>query len=170
MKTTTRKILFLFIVLLSQISEGQVCDVVINVCSNELISSNPNDEDDFPDLVGTCVTIDGARSVWYKIKIESGSELTFDITPSDLSLDYDFVVYGGLDGIVEHIGADTVMDEEGNPFYEVLVRTDEVGIAEDKPIIPGMTVEVDILTGKKTILEYLMKPILRAKQYSLSER
>ncbi|MDC1316360.1 hypothetical protein N8213_00775, partial [bacterium] len=75
-------------------SEGQVCDVVINVCSNELISSNPNDEDDFPDLVGTCVTINGARSVWYKIKIESGTELTFDIIPTVRSTDYDFVVYG----------------------------------------------------------------------------
>lgn len=83
---------------------------------------------------------------------------------------YDFVVYGGLDGVVEHIGADTVMDEEGNPFYEVLVRTRESGLAEDKPIIPGMTVEVDILTGKKTILAYLMKPVLRAKQYALTER
>ncbi|TGD73858.1 HlyD family type I secretion periplasmic adaptor subunit [Mangrovimicrobium sediminis] len=83
---------------------------------------------------------------------------------------YDFVVYGGLEGEVEHIGADTVMDEEGNPFYEVLVRTYESGLAEDKPIIPGMTVEVDILTGKKTILAYLMKPVLRAKQYALTER
>ncbi len=83
---------------------------------------------------------------------------------------YDFVVYGGLEGEVEHIGADTVMDEEGNPFYEVLVRTYEAGLSEDKPIIPGMTVEVDILTGKKTILAYLMKPVLRAKQYALTER
>ncbi len=83
---------------------------------------------------------------------------------------YDFVVYGGLQGVVEHIGADTVMDEEGNPFYEVNVRTYESGIAEDKPIIPGMTVEVDILTGKKTILAYLMKPVLRAKQYAMTER
>jgi len=83
---------------------------------------------------------------------------------------YDFVVYGGLDGVVEHIGADTVMDEEGNPFYEVSVRTDKSGIADDKPIIPGMTVEVDILTGKKTILAYLMKPVLRAKQYAMTER
>ncbi|MDA9328476.1 hypothetical protein N9Q96_06070, partial [Flavobacteriaceae bacterium] len=87
-------LIILFIVLLSQMSEGQVCDVVINVCSNELISSNPNDEDDFPDLVGTCVTINGARSVWYKIKIESGTELTFDIIPTVRSTDYDFVVYG----------------------------------------------------------------------------
>jgi adhesin transport system membrane fusion protein len=83
---------------------------------------------------------------------------------------YDFVVYGGLKGVVEHIGADTVMDEEGNPFYEITVRTNESDIASDKPIIPGMTVEVDILTGKKSVLAYLMKPILRAKQYALTER
>ncbi len=83
---------------------------------------------------------------------------------------YDFVVYGGLKGVVEHIGADTVMDEEGNPFYEVTVRTIKSSLASDKPIIPGMVVEVDILTGKKTVLAYLMKPILRAKQYAMTER
>ncbi|MDA0631391.1 MAG: HlyD family type I secretion periplasmic adaptor subunit [Proteobacteria bacterium] len=83
---------------------------------------------------------------------------------------YDFVVYGGLEGTVERVGADTIMDEDGNPYYEVNVRTGEPSFGQDKPIIPGMTVEVDILTGKKTILEYLMKPVLRAKQYSLSER
>ncbi|MDE0952913.1 MAG: HlyD family type I secretion periplasmic adaptor subunit [Halioglobus sp.] len=83
---------------------------------------------------------------------------------------YDFVVYGGLKGVVEHIGADTVVDEEGNPFYEVTVRTIESRLAKDKPIIPGMVVEVDILTGKKSVLAYMMKPILRAKQYALSER
>ncbi len=83
---------------------------------------------------------------------------------------YDFVVYGGLEGVVEHIGADTVMDEDGNPFYDVQIRTHEPNLDVDKPIIPGMTVEADILTGKKTILAYLMKPVLRAKQYALTER
>lgn len=85
---------------------------------------------------------------------------------------YDFVVYGGLEGVVEHISADTILDEDGNPFYEVHVRTLEAGFGDDgdMPIIPGMTVQVDILTGKKTILAYLMKPVLRAKQYALTER
>jgi len=83
---------------------------------------------------------------------------------------YDFVVYGGLEGVVEYIGADTVMDEEGNPFYNVRVLTNEPSMGEAMPIIPGMTVEVDILTGKKSILAYLMKPVLRAKQYALTER
>ena len=83
---------------------------------------------------------------------------------------YDFVVYGGLEGVVEQIGADTIMDEEGNPFYEVYVRTRQAGFGEDMPIMPGMTVQVDILTGKKTILAYLLKPVLRAKQYAMTER
>lgn len=83
---------------------------------------------------------------------------------------YDFVVYGGLEGKVEQIGVDTVVDEEGNAYYEVAVRTNTVNFGADKPIIPGMTVEVDILTGKKTVMAYLMKPVLRAHQRSLSER
>jgi len=83
---------------------------------------------------------------------------------------YDFVVYGGLDAEVEHIGADTVMDENGNPFYVVRVRTFESNLGEGKPIIPGMVASVDILTGKKTVLAYMLKPLLRAKQYALSER
>ncbi len=83
---------------------------------------------------------------------------------------YDFVVYGGLEGKVEQIGVDTVVDEEGNAYYEVAVRTATVNFGADKPIIPGMTVEVDILTGKKTVMAYLMKPVLRAHQRSLSER
>lgn len=82
---------------------------------------------------------------------------------------YDFVVYGGLEATVEHIGADTVTDENGNPFYIVRVRTFESSLGEGKPIIPGMIATVDILTGKKTILAYLLKPLLRAKQYALTE-
>ncbi|EED33926.1 HlyD family secretion protein [gamma proteobacterium NOR5-3] len=83
---------------------------------------------------------------------------------------YDFVVYGGLEGRVEQIAADTVLDEEGNAFYEVLVRTEQSDFGPDSPIIPGMTVEVDVITGKKTVLAYLMKPVLRAHQRALSER
>ncbi len=83
---------------------------------------------------------------------------------------YDFVVYGGLKGSVERIGADTIIDEEGNAFYNVRVRTTESFNRADMPIIPGMVAEVDILTGKKSILAYLMKPVLRAKQYALTER
>ena len=83
---------------------------------------------------------------------------------------YDFVIYGGLKGVVEQIGADSIIDEEGNAFYNVTVRTTESFNREDMPIIPGMVAEVDVLTGKKSVLNYLAKPILRAKQYALTER
>ncbi|VUD68738.1 Type I secretion system membrane fusion protein PrsE [Thalassocella blandensis] len=83
---------------------------------------------------------------------------------------YDFVVYGGLEAKVEHIGADTVMDENGNPFYIVRVRTNKSDLGEGRPIIPGMVATVDILSGKKTVLTYLLKPVLRAKDYALTER
>ena len=94
MNSIAKRFTLLFIILVSQISVAQVCDVIINVCGNELISSNPDDEDSIPDLDGTCVTINGVRSVWYKIKIESGNELTFVIEPNGAAVDYDFVVYG----------------------------------------------------------------------------
>ncbi len=84
---------------------------------------------------------------------------------------YDFSVYGGLNAKLEHIGADTESDEKGNAYYRVRVRTDKNYLGEDKlPIIPGMVAEVDILTGKKSILTYLLKPVLRARETALRER
>ncbi len=84
---------------------------------------------------------------------------------------YDFSIYGGLEGTLEHIGADTVMDDKGNAFYVVRVRTIKGGFGDaNLPILPGMVAEVDILTGKKSVLAYLMKPVLRAKNVALSER
>ena len=83
---------------------------------------------------------------------------------------YDFAIYGGLEAHVENISADSVMDDKGNAFYIVRVRTVKSRIGENMPIIPGMIAEVDILTGKKSVLSYLLKPVLRAKQYALTER
>jgi len=84
---------------------------------------------------------------------------------------YDFATYGGLEATVEHISADTVVDDKGNAFFLVRVRTLSSSIGEQKfPIIPGMVAEVDILTGKKSVLAYLMKPILRAKERAMTER
>lgn len=84
---------------------------------------------------------------------------------------YDFAVYGGLEATLEQIGADSVVDEKGNAYFVVRVRTLSNTIGHQKlPIIPGMVAEVDILTGKKTVLSYLLKPILRAKAKALTER
>ncbi|CAM3772076.1 HlyD family type I secretion periplasmic adaptor subunit [Vibrio aquimaris] len=84
---------------------------------------------------------------------------------------YDFTKYGGLEGSLEHISADTTTDEEGNSFYLVRVRTKETSLNNDAslPIIPGMTASVDIITGKRTVMEYLLKPIIGAKNNALKE-
>ncbi len=84
---------------------------------------------------------------------------------------YDFTKYGGLDGTLEHISADTTQDEEGNSFYIVRIRTEvtSFGRGEELPIIPGMTASVDIITGKRTVLDYLLKPILSAQTNALRE-
>ena len=82
---------------------------------------------------------------------------------------YDFSIYGGLDGKLEHIGADSVVDEKGNAYYTVRVRTNKPTLGNNLPVIPGMIVEVDIITGEKRVLTYLLKPVLRAKSRSRSE-
>lgn len=86
---------------------------------------------------------------------------------------YDFAIYGGLEGEVSHISADTITDEKGESFYQVRIKTNErtLSTAHTKlDIITGMTASVDILTGKKTIMDYLLKPIFKAKNQALSER
>jgi len=83
---------------------------------------------------------------------------------------YDFSIYGGLDANVENISPDTVVDERGNAFYLVRVRTKQAGFNDKLPIIPGMTAEVDVLTGKKSVLSYLLKPVLKVQAYALRER
>ncbi|MFZ9679219.1 MAG: HlyD family type I secretion periplasmic adaptor subunit [Quisquiliibacterium sp.] len=83
---------------------------------------------------------------------------------------YDYAIYGGLEAEVVNIGADSVIDEKGNAFFIVRVRTGKVSLGPDLPIIPGMVAQVDILTGKRTVLQYLLKPVLRAKANALSER
>ena len=86
---------------------------------------------------------------------------------------YDFAIYGGLEASLEQISADTIEDKRGDFFYLVKVRTQKTAITyhnENLPIIPGMIATVDILTGKKTVLDYIMKPILKARQNALRER
>lgn len=99
--------------------------------------------------------------------VHPGQEVTVKLTA------YDFSIYGGLGGVVEHISADTFTDERGDSFYTIRVRTGERSLKtnnQELKIIPGMQVEVDILTGEKTVLDYVFKPLLRAKMNALTER
>ncbi|MCR4268618.1 HlyD family type I secretion periplasmic adaptor subunit [Nitratireductor sp. ZSWI3] len=87
---------------------------------------------------------------------------------------YDFSIYGGLAGEVQNISADSLVDQStGETYYQVLVKTDQAELVKDgksHAIIPGMVATADIMTGKKTILAYLMKPINKARNEALRER
>ena len=86
---------------------------------------------------------------------------------------YDYTIYGGLKAKLEQISPDTVTDKDGKSFYVIRLRTEKNHLGSDeKPliIIPGMVASVDIITGKKTILSYLLKPILRARAEAFRER
>jgi membrane fusion protein, adhesin transport system len=99
--------------------------------------------------------------------IAPGQKATVKVTA------YDYSIYGGLEGKVTHISADTKTDEKGNSYYEVWVRTDKNALGTKEkplPIIPGMQVTIHILTGHKSVLDYILKPLLKAKQSALRER
>ncbi|WP_373070624.1 HlyD family type I secretion periplasmic adaptor subunit [Sulfurimonas sp.] len=86
---------------------------------------------------------------------------------------YDYAIHGGLIGKVVNISPDTITDKEDNTFYLIYIETEKnyLGTKENPmKIIPGMTVNVDIVTGKKTVMQYILKPILKSKQYVFSER
>ena len=85
---------------------------------------------------------------------------------------YDFSIYGGLEGTVVSISPDTIKDKDEQTYYVVRVETQKSKLAQsaDMKIIPGMTAQVDILTGKKSILSYILKPILKTKQYAFGDR
>ena len=86
---------------------------------------------------------------------------------------YDFAIHGGLIGKVVNISPDTITDKQENTFYLINIETEKNFLGTiDHPlkIIPGMTVSVDLVTGQKTVMQYILKPILKSKQYVFSER
>lgn len=86
---------------------------------------------------------------------------------------YDFSIYGGVNAKVVFVSPSTIVDEEGESYYLVRLETDQPYLgttSTELPLIAGMTVGVDILTGKKTVMDYLLKPVLKAKDRALTER
>ena len=99
--------------------------------------------------------------------IHPGQHVTVKLTA------YDFAIYGGLDSVLELISADSISDETGEHFFQIRVRTNKNYLGSDSnplPIIPGMTATVDIITGEKTVMDYILKPLKRAQASALSER
>lgn len=86
---------------------------------------------------------------------------------------YDFALYGGLEAEVEQIGADSIVSERGDIYYLIRVRTAHSALERDGarlPIMPGMVADVDVITGAKTVLDYITRPLTRMRHASLRER
>jgi membrane fusion protein, adhesin transport system len=99
--------------------------------------------------------------------IHPGQKATVKLTA------YDFAIYGGLDSVLELISADSITDGAGEHFFQIRVRTNKNHLGPESnplPIIPGMTATVDIITGEKTVMDYILKPLKRAQASALSER
>ena len=86
---------------------------------------------------------------------------------------YDFARYGGLNGTVIQVAPDTSMDENGQPYFRVVVQTNKNYLGREEgslPIVPGMQATVDIHTGKKSVIDYLIRPVLKLKHEAFRER
>jgi HlyD family secretion protein/adhesin transport system membrane fusion protein len=86
---------------------------------------------------------------------------------------FDYTRYGGIDGIIQGFSATTVQDEEGNTFYRTRIKLAKNYVGDDPErnrVLPGMEVIADIKTGKKTLLEFLLKPVVKALSESFRER
>ncbi|OED42187.1 hypothetical protein AB833_07755 [Chromatiales bacterium (ex Bugula neritina AB1)] len=87
---------------------------------------------------------------------------------------YEYTIYGGIEGIVEYIGVDTVNNDQGDTYYPIRIRTNTTTIGssgeQTLSIIPGMVAEVDILSGQKSVLQYLLTPLNRVRAKALTEQ
>lgn len=86
---------------------------------------------------------------------------------------YDYAIYGALDGEVARVGADSTVDERGNVFFLVDVKSSKPFLERNNtklPIMPGMMAQVDIATGTKTVLSYITKPMHRMASEAFRER
>ena len=125
------------------------------------------------DAVMEIVPVDDQLVVEANIRPSDIAFISPDLAATVKITAYDFSIYGGLKGHVTDISADTITNEKGESFYKIRVVTDQTSIkrnGNELPIIPGMVASVDILTGEKTVMEYLMKPLTKTLSQSMNER
>ena len=125
------------------------------------------------------------KAVLEIVPIESDISLTVRVKPSDVGfirvgqnanvrvLAYDTAAYGRMKATVSRVGADALQDERNEPYFEVQLSSPQGQLAQDGkplPVTPGLPVDVGILTGERSVLEYVLKPVVRGLQSSLQER
>ncbi len=144
--------------------DGIVQNLFVNTVGGVIKSG-----DDLVEIVPT------NKKLWLEVKIKP-SDIAYIHPGAKAKVKisaYDFAIHGGLNGTVVDISPDTITDKKENTFYLIHIETDKNYLGTDAHplhIIPGMTANIDIVTGQKTIMQYILKPILKSKQYVFSER
>lgn len=113
--------------------------------------------------IGESLTIEAQIKSLDRAQIWEGQKVSVDITA------FDFSKYGMLEGELISISPDSFTDKMGNVFYQVKVKTYKTSFSKNEIILPGMVANLNILTGKKTILEYILKPLKDIKHQSMTE-
>lgn len=113
--------------------------------------------------VGDSLMIEGQIKTSDRARIWIGQKVSVSITA------FDFSRYGALDGTLVAISPDSFTNEKGGSYYEVKVSTSKASFGKDKIVLPGMSAKINILTGKKTIMEYILKPLKDIKHNALRE-
>lgn len=137
-------------------------------------------------IAGEGGVIRGGESVMEIVPINDTLLVEANIRPEDIGFihsdqnatvkftAYDFTIYGGMEGVVEYIGVDTVINDQGETYYPVRIRTESTTMGSkdgrELTIIPGMVAEVDVLAGQKSVLQYLLTPLNRAREKALTEQ
>jgi len=124
-------------------------------------------------LIAEIVPLDDTLLIEAKIRPQDVAFITVDQEAQIKLTAYDYRKYGSLDGRVTRISADTITEPDGETYYRVILKTDASRLVKDNknlPIIPGMVATVDILTGNKSVLDYLLNPIARVRYEALRER
>lgn len=113
--------------------------------------------------IGDKLMIKGEIKTSDRARVWSGQKVSVSITA------YDFSKYGSLEGTLVAISPDSFTDEKGNSFYEIKVITDKISFGENEMVLPGMSAQINILTGKKTIMQYILKPLKDIQKNALRE-
>ncbi len=122
------------------------------------------------DRVAEITPVDDTLIIEAKIKTNDRGNIAIDQNVSIAVTAYSYTRYGLLQGRLISISPDSFTDQNGNSYYLVRVKADHYAFAPDKPILPGMMANINIKTGKKTIMQYLLKPLKDIRQNALTEQ
>ncbi len=122
------------------------------------------------DKIAEITPMEDSLIIEANIKTNDRGEIWIDQNVSIEITAYNYARYGLLKGKLIAISPDSFIQRDGSSYYKVKVKADNYSIAKDKPILAGMVANIHVLTGKKTIFDYIVKPIQDISQYALREK